>query len=231
MPVTRLRPSKTYARIIDQLSGLIAAGEYKPGDRLPTERDLAAQLGVSRVPVREALVAMELMGALEAKVGDGWFVRGLPQRWKEEGDTDPAPSDILHARLVVESETAYRAALVMDGPARDAILQTILDKERSMQEGRDPTAADGEFHLAIARAAGNPVLVGFVAHCWRLQGSGLYHKFDDLSGNVRNRFVRYLEEHRAIYAALEARDAARARAEMRKHLKGVLRDFVDSWRR
>jgi DNA-binding FadR family transcriptional regulator len=230
MPVTRLVPSKIYLRIIDQLGGLIETGEFKPGDRLPAERELARQLGVSRVPLREALVALELMGAVEAKVGDGWFVRGVPRRWKDDGDAAPTPSTILEARVVVESETAARAARAMDDEAAEPIRLSIAEMERAMREGLDPTAADCDFHTAVARAAANPVLTGFVTHCWRLQGKGLYHKFDDLSGNIRNRYERYLEEHKTIFLALKAHDPARARSQMRRHLKGVLLDFSTSWR-
>jgi GntR family uxuAB operon transcriptional repressor len=230
MPVMRLQPSKIYLRIINQLTGLIEAGEFRPGDRLPTERDLARQLGVSRVPVREALVAMELMGAVEAKVGDGWYVRGIPTRWKDDGEVEPTPSDILDARIVVESDTAHRAAELADTDSQEAIHQAIVDMERALQEGRDPTPADRDFHTTIARATGNSVLASLVAHLWRLQGLGLYHKFDHLSGNIRNRYMRYLDEHKTIYAALVAGNPRRARSEMRRHLKGVLRDFSSPWR-
>ena len=79
MPFQSIEPRRLYRQIADQIRALIRTGEFKPGSRLPPERDLAKQLGVSRPSVREALIALEVEGLVEVRIGSGIYVRGRPE--------------------------------------------------------------------------------------------------------------------------------------------------------
>src|SRR3954454_9398776 len=106
MPIHAIDTDRLYRKIARMLSDLIAAGEFVPGQRLPGERDLARQLGVSRPSVREALIALEVEGKVEIRVGSGVFVcqsRKLTPKPLDEGE---GPFELIRARWVVEGETA-----------------------------------------------------------------------------------------------------------------------------
>jgi DNA-binding FadR family transcriptional regulator len=121
MPVTPIKSKKLYLLIIDQLKPLIKDGEYGPGDRLPTERDLAQRLGVSRGPVREALVALELVDIVEGRVGEGWFVKRTVDSAPDIAVRDHPASDILEARLLVECGAVEQAACNLDDDDLNAL--------------------------------------------------------------------------------------------------------------
>src|SRR5579859_6723316 len=114
MPIHAVESQRLYRQIAGQLSALIASGEFPPGARLPSERELAVQLGVSRPSVREALIALEVEGKVEIRVGAGVFVSENPSKrpaaalaTEVEGE---GPFELLRARMTVEGETAALAA-------------------------------------------------------------------------------------------------------------------------
>jgi DNA-binding FadR family transcriptional regulator len=227
MPVTPIKSKKLYLRIIDQLKSLIKDGEFGPGDRLPTERDLAQRLGVSRGPVREALVALELVDIVEGRVGEGWFVRRMGDA-PEGSVRDHPPSDILEARLLVECAAIEQAACNLDDDDLNALRQAVDQFQEEIERERYDGQADRSFHLTLARASGNTVFTDLVASLWDLQNEQFFNRLDVVSGHQRERLHRYLDEHRAMFDALSARDTSRARAAMRQHLEGVNRDLLDS---
>jgi GntR family transcriptional repressor for pyruvate dehydrogenase complex len=140
VPITPVRTTKLYLLIVEQLKQLIQRGEFRPGDRLPTERELAQRLGVSRAPTREALVALELLDVVEGKVGEGWFVKRPPEASLDvNADQDRPPSDILRARLLVECATIEQAARQHDA-ADVAALATAVEGFQVSSRG-DSTAA------------------------------------------------------------------------------------------
>src|SRR6187399_2252016 len=112
MPLQAVENRRLYRQIADQIAALIERGEYAPGSRLPPERDLAKQLGVSRPSVREALIALEVEGLVEVRIGSGIYV----QPGNEDagvGDAHEAeagPYELLRARYVIEAECAALAA-------------------------------------------------------------------------------------------------------------------------
>src|SRR5450759_1533419 len=116
MPLQALEPRRLYRQIADQISVLISDGEYTPGARLPPERDLARQLGVSRPSVREALIALEVEGLLDVRVGSGIYVTHPGKRRRNDAlQGDSGPFEVIHARWLIEGECA---ALALDQPAR-----------------------------------------------------------------------------------------------------------------
>ena len=110
MPFQPVDSRRLYEQVADQIGALIRAGEFAPGQRLPAERDLAKSLRVSRPVVREAMIALEIGGLIEVRVGAGAFVRDQPLAPAAPINTGHSPSDILSARMLIEGETAALAA-------------------------------------------------------------------------------------------------------------------------
>lgn len=230
--VTRL-----YRMIADQIAGRIRAGDFPRGRRLPSERDLAEQLQVSRASIREALIALEIEGYVEVRVGTGVFVAdkegaglaaaaGTPPS-AAQGVDDIGPFDLLEARLIIEPECAGMAAQ----HATAAQLAAILDAHDGMSLTDSPGRHDREFHGAIAAACGNAALAAAVAHLWNLtQSSSVYRRMQDYFVDAKVWAVAHTE-HQRILTAIVARDPIRARHAMHAHLLGILarlrEDFGD----
>jgi GntR family transcriptional repressor for pyruvate dehydrogenase complex len=111
MPLQSIEPRRLYRQIAEQLRALIRAGEYPVGSRLPPERDLAAQLKVSRPSVREALIALEVEGLVEVRMGSGiWVIAPEPAPSAAYIDGVLSPFEIIRARQLIECELAALAA-------------------------------------------------------------------------------------------------------------------------
>src|SRR5450830_1108885 len=152
MPETATHEPRLYRIVADRIGQLIAAEGLLPGARLPSERDLATKLSVSRASLREALIALELGGVIEVRGGSGVYVSEIP----EPADTDlpeagPGPFEVLSARRLIESEIAAIAARVATDSAIDAILQAVVEMEKNHDNYSSNEQADRNFHLAIAR--------------------------------------------------------------------------------
>ncbi|RRH91020.1 GntR family transcriptional regulator, partial [Mesorhizobium tamadayense] len=111
MPIQAVEPRRLYRQVADQLRQLIDSGEFAVGDRLPTERELADQLRISRPTVREALIALEVEGRIRIRVGSGIYVTDRPNAAASEAETDEGPFELLRAREFVEGAIAAEAAL------------------------------------------------------------------------------------------------------------------------
>jgi DNA-binding FadR family transcriptional regulator len=223
---------RSYVGLAKQICDLIAAGEVGPRARLPSERTLAERFGVSRTQVREAIIALEVQGVVEVRVGSGIYVaQALPAR---TGTFDlprgPGPIETLRAREVIESEVAALAA----AERKDADLDRIFAALRTMRENMDDKAAneaaDREFHLAIAAATGNDVLRLVVTAMWdNSRADPLWKKIEEHFHTPALRAASQ-EDHQRIFAAIMARDAAGARTAMQAHLSRVIGEFSQAWR-
>jgi len=220
MPIQSIEPRRLYRQISDQLRELILAGEFKEGTRLPAERDLSLQLGVSRPSLREALIALEVEGFVEVRKGSGIYVS--PAQKRQPGalnlSGEEGPLELIRARALVEGEVAAIAAVTGRRSAFDAIEDAIDRMQAAANAGKTPLEADRLFHVRIAEATGNSVLVGVVERLFDLR---LRPLFDQLDGHFATSDVwaAAILEHRDILAALRAKDAARARATMRRHME------------
>lgn len=225
---------RLYRLIADQIAARIDAGEFKPGVRLPAERVLAERLGVSRASVREALIALELEGRVDVRVGSGIFVLDPRERVaaqngaasaRERRCVEVGPFDLLETRLLLEPEAAARAAT-------QALPEQREDLERAcaqLRQGTHHQEHDRDFHLAIARACGNAALGSAIAHVWDLcVNNRVFERMDE-------HYVSGLDweqaalEHERVMAAVRRRDSVGARTAMQDHLASVLarlrRDF------
>jgi len=211
---------RLYQQVAERIKKQIQAGSLSVGDRLPAEKDLAMQLGVSRPVVREALIALEIAGLVEIRTGSGTYVRDRSKLSLPMVDAGPGPFELLHARLLIEGEVAAEAAIRATDSDLTAIEGTLHDMERIMAAGAHAREADQAFHVTIANVAGNSVLADLVARLWHGMFSPMFHKLSDLTGHMAAQ-ERTLAEHKAIFAALSTHDPVGARAAMRRHLKTV----------
>lgn len=234
MPLQTVEPQRLYRQIAGQLRTLMTAGEFTPGSRLPAERDLAKQFGVSRPSVREALIALEVEGWVEVRTGSGVYV--LERAGQELADESKVPAaewgplELIRARKVIEGEIASLAAT----EATRAHIQAIADAIELMHEdiarGVAPLAGDRAFHTAIAQAGGNVVLLETVQIFWDARRGALFERLGDYFETVPS-WRMAITEHEAVLAAIRAQDAAGARAAMQNHMDKSHSRFSASWRR
>jgi DNA-binding FadR family transcriptional regulator len=221
MPLQAVATQRLYRQIADQLAELIRSGEFPPGERLPSERDLAQQLGVSRASVREALIALEIDGLIDIRVGSGVYVTA--RRVAAANSmlvAEPGPFEVLAARGLVEGETAALAA----ANATVADLARIRETLSLMREEFDARASalDGDalFHVRIAEASANGALAHLVKQLWDFRQGSMFRKIDQ-HFDVPARHAAAIGEHLAVIEAIERRDAEAARAAMLRHLDNV----------
>jgi DNA-binding FadR family transcriptional regulator len=211
---------RLYQQVADSIRKQIQSGSMAPGSRLPSEKLLAQQLGVSRPTVREAMIALEIAGLVEIRTGSGSYVRHRDSIAAPSVDTGPGPIELLNARMLIEGEIAAEAAQRATAEDLVEIAQTLTEMESIIARGEHSRSADQDFHVRIARASGNDVLASIVGELWAGMFSPLFHQFSERTRLVRRQDAA-LHEHRAIYAALRTHDAIGARAAMRHHLMQV----------
>jgi GntR family uxuAB operon transcriptional repressor len=214
---------RLYRVVASRIQQLIEAENIKGGERLPSERDLASKLSVSRTSLREALIALELGGIIEVRGGSGVYVSERVADTADVPEVGPGPFEVLAARRMIEVEVAAIAAKMATDSAIDAILVAVLEMERHHDERSGNEQADRNFHLALARATGNSALVGVIDYLWNQRGS-LWHKLKEHFQTEELR-KQTLIDHRAILEAIAAHDVAGARQSMRAHLERVTRTF------
>lgn len=231
MPLEAIEQRRLYRLIADQLRQLIDRGEYPVGSRLPSERELADMLEVSRPTVREALIALEVEGRLRIRVGSGIYVAALqPTAVVSLQPPIEGPFEVLRARAFLESAVAEEAArrVTREDIARlDAVLAEVgpvLTIERWID-------LDRRFHTAVVAPLGNVVLLRTVGE---LFDQRINPYFAQLSRHMSNESTWQAAhvEHVAIRDAIAARHPARAKAAMRGHLEQsherFARDFGES---
>jgi DNA-binding FadR family transcriptional regulator len=229
MPIQTVGTDRLYRKIARQLSDLIAAGEFTPGQRLPAERELSLQLGVSRPSVREALIALEIEGKVEVRVGSGVFVTSPGQApVASQGDEDEGPFETLAARRVVEGETAAWAARSATAEELAGLRAAVAELAKRCEANLGCDPPDRNFHLSIAQAAHNGAMVSLVLHLWDRGRGAMWRQMEKHFETPALRTAT-LRDHRAILKALEDHDPRAARTAMHRHLDRVARDFARGW--
>jgi DNA-binding FadR family transcriptional regulator len=220
MPLQAVEPRRLYRQIAEQLRLLIAAGEFPLGSRLPPERDLATQLNVSRPSVREALIALEVEGLVEVRMGSGIYVTALePASAARSAAADAlGPFDIIRARALIEAELAAVAARESTPALAKRLRGAIKTMEDDIARGTMPLRGDREFHLALAEASGNAALVRVVAELFDERNNPLFEQLGRHFENARS-WRAAVTEHRAVVRAVAAGEAAAARRAMQSHLQ------------
>jgi DNA-binding FadR family transcriptional regulator len=230
MPLQAVENRRLYRQIADQIAALIERGEYAPGARLPPERDLAKQLGVSRPSVREALIALEVEGYVEVRIGSGVYVQGpRPARAAAEGlPSDSGPFELIRARWLIEAECAALAAKHATRSQLRAMEDALEAMESHREQGGMPLDDDREFHERIAEASGNSALLMVVRTLWEQRASPLFRQLEH-HYDTPTLWAVALREHRAVLDAIARHDAPAARRAMRRHMDMAARRFSVSW--
>lgn len=221
-----VKTKKVYEEIIEQIKELIVAGQLQPGDKLLSERELAEKLKVSRASVREAFSAMEKMGLITIRPGEGSFIRQLsyegllaPLSFLLQVDID----DIMHlleVRKILETETAGLAAQRANQDDVAALYEALHAMQQDVAAGEIGDAADAAFHFAVVKATHNPILsrvMGAIsdvmANTFKTSRQRLYLVED---------MPQFLyEAHRGICEAIAAGSVKLARRRMHEHITMV----------
>lgn len=212
---------KLYQLAAATIAAAIQRGDYRPGQRIPSERDLAEEHGVSRPTIREALIALEVTGMVRSRHGSGIFVVDHPPADAQSLSLDIGAFELTEARRLFEGEAAALAALSITNADIERLEALIADMERENQAKVAGERADREFHLVIARATRNTAIVGVVESLWDARYSSplCQHMLERARGaGVQPR----IDEHLGILQAMRDRDPAAARAAMREHLARVI---------
>ncbi len=219
----QISSKRLFQTVAKQIENLIDEGLYPAGTRLPGERELAEKLGVSRVTIREAEIALQAIGRLEIKTGSGVYVSDNPPAMRH---ALPAVSafEVTEARLLIESETAALAAHNIDEVGIEQ-LERLVAKMRSGSE-EEANEADELFHLKIAEASNNAAMVHTVKSLWQMREEIPEIKQAYEAVCVHDAKSR-TEEHKAVFDAVKARDPAGARAAMREHFHRLIDAMLD----
>ena len=207
----------------EKLISHVISGDWKAGDRIPPERELCQQLGIARNSLREALKAMELIGMVDSRVGDGTFVcdrtqfLSRPLLWAFAGADHLELHDIMEARTLMEEDVAGLAAERGSRAEIDAIGHQVRLMRACISENKLIVEADMGFHLAVAAAAHNQLLTNAVQLLRNMMLQWIHYKL--LIPNVPSKVLR---RHEAIYQAIRKHNVAGARAAMRKHLEETI---------
>ncbi len=221
-----VKQKRIYQDIVAQIQRLLADGRLRPGFQLPSERELSELFQVSRASVREALRALESMGFIEIRSGEGTYVASTvesllsPLAFSIRQQRDGL-REIFEARRIVESEIAALAA-ERANPSEVQHLEAILKEQaRQIAKGETGVEADSAFHSTLAQAAKNKVFL-------RLNEAMVesLHEIRERSLQTDGRPARSLAGHRKILKAIRARNPAKARKAMLEHLEAIERNIV-----
>ena len=237
MPFRSVQPEKISTSVTHQIELLILRGILRPGERLPSERELSERLGISRPSLREAVAELQDKGLLTSKAGAGIYVAEVlggafsPALIRLFAAHDEAVFDYIAFRRDMEGLAAERAArLASDTDLR--VIQTIFDKMLAAHTKRDPAdeaLLDADFHLSIIEASHNVIMLHMMRSMYELLREGVFYNRQIM---FRNRSIRdlLLDQHRAINEAIQARDPAGARAAVEAHLNFVEQALTDQKR-
>lgn len=216
---------KLYQSVAQSVAEAIETGRYQPGQKLPSERELTELYNVSRPTIREAMIALEIRGLVEARHNSGVFVAAALPPPSDDPDLDIGAFGLAEARKLVEGETAALAAKTITDEEVSA-LYILLDRiGRDFERDVLDDSADRSFHLTIAKATRNAALLHIVETLWDLR-----HK----APLTREMFRRartigispFLNDHKAIVDALAARDPDASRRAMQAHLTNVMEELL-----
>ncbi|QQK77723.1 FadR family transcriptional regulator [Salicibibacter cibarius] len=221
MDVQKVKHHRVYEEVVKQLENMIFEGNLSPGDLLPTERKLAEDFGISRSTLREAYRILEREGIVETKPGGGRYISHRLDDYRdwnqlfEEIETATI-MDLLVAREVFETGIVERAARVATEEDVAAIKAALDEWGKDQSTEMKENSSDRNFHLTIAKATKNYVLVSFID----LQ-MDLIKKTIKKLGHLPNRRNEIYEEHKAIYQAIKNHDPEQAKSALLHHLGNV----------
>jgi GntR family transcriptional repressor for pyruvate dehydrogenase complex len=234
MPFQKIQTEKLSIAVVRQIELLILRGILRPGERLPSERELAERMGVSRPSLRDAIAELQEQGLLTAKAGSGIYVAEVlgsafsPALIRLFGSHEEAVFDYLSFRRDLEGLAAERAARL--GSTSDLkVVQAIFDRMEAAHDRnatQDEAQLDADFHMAIIEASHNVIMLHMMRSMYDLLRQGVFYNRQMMFQQRATREA-ILDQHRAINAALQARNPAEARLAVELHLDFVERCMKD----
>ncbi|MGY0398735.1 MAG: FadR/GntR family transcriptional regulator [Ostreibacterium sp.] len=230
---------RLYKRIAKHIKTSIENGELAIGEPLPSERELAKQLDVSRATIREAIIALEVLGWVETKLGSGIYVKNPPDErnihfsWNYDAEIAPylcntqevSPFSLLQARLLIEPEIAALAAITKSPTQLKGIKQAYLMNVEDNLRNSKVHLGDRLFHIRIAEAGGNDAYAMIIREL-------LGHQYGQMFSTLQRLYtpkdmpMRSQKEHLNILIAIEKGDAEAAKLAMQSHLQYVINIFT-----
>lgn len=221
---------RLYEQVLDRLRAYVAEGGLRAGDRLPTERDLAARLGVSRASVKQAIVVLEVQGLVEARHGGGTYLmrdgldRDVVEPVERLVERKKRLPDVLEAREALETKLAELAAERRTDHDLAALRSALEKMSADIEAGGLGIEGDRLFHAAVTAAAHSALLAEFMRE---IDGPIAESRTESL--RQPRRPGRSLVQHRAILEAIEAGAGGRAAAAMRRHVRSVAKVRLLEW--
>jgi len=222
----RISPRKISDEIIEQFKDMLSKGELKPGDELPSERELAEMLGVSRPPLREALNALQTMGFVDIRPRSKIVVRSVAEKFLADPVSILIAEDmdkifeLLEIRRAMESWVAYNAAKRASEEDIAKIAKIIETDQENLRLKRDDARTDADFHVSIAQATGNTIFSHLMASCYHILWNTQIVSRETLFKKEANREL-IAGQHLKIFTLIRDKDAEGAAREARRHI-----DFV-----
>jgi GntR family transcriptional repressor for pyruvate dehydrogenase complex len=225
-----IRVERVADKVADQLKKLISDGAVKVGDRLPPERDLAEQMGVSRASVREALQQLEMQGMLEIVHGGGSVVRNMTgQEIRKtleiflEQDRKRV-LELAELRAFMEAWAAKEAAKNRTDAELETMRGYLEEMERDFEKGQIRYDIDFKYHTEIAAATHNTIYLHLIDNIYTLISYSIkVHREEVFTGRGDQETI--LNHHRAVYNAIRDRAPEAAEEAMKEHLVFVVREF------
>ncbi|MTI65786.1 MAG: FadR family transcriptional regulator [Firmicutes bacterium] len=221
-----IKNKKVYEHVIEQIQNMIIDGVLKQGDRLPSERELASQLNVSRTSIREALRSLQIIGLIESRQGEGNFIKeNIDETLFEPLSimfmfNKDKPEDILDLRIAIEVQAAYLAAKRVTEEDKKE-LENILKKLNKVEkEGNEKIRAkyDKEFHYKIAKITGNYFIINLLNNISSLMESFIIYAREKILKAIDDKSL-LIYQHERIYNAIITNDSEKAASYMREHLE------------
>jgi GntR family transcriptional repressor for pyruvate dehydrogenase complex len=222
MPTDGLTPvvrTTLTADICRKMVSQLIRGTWGEGERIPAERELCQKLGVGRASLREALKALEIMGMIETRLGDGTYVCkrsdffSRPLLWAIASSSEADARELIEARMLIEVELAGLAAEHATMENLKEMGENLNQMEKAKKNPEEFVQADVNFHLAIGRAASNSILMNAL-HLIR----NLLQQWILSAVTVKGVPEKACAQHKRVLLAIKNKDGVAARKEMRKHL-------------
>lgn len=222
----KIKPKKISDEVYEQIKSIILSGKLKPGEKLPPERELAIELGVSRTSLREAIQKLEAQGFLYQVQGGGTFVKTitngiLDTAIEEFVKRDEAIFDLMEIRKILETWGAHTAALRATKEEIDTMRKYLDEMREAKEKGQIGHISDANFHFAISYGTHNVMLIHLMKN--------LFYWIEKVSYEVRSRMYTNPESHEAlfkqhtdIFNAIVARDPERAYDAMLVHMHYIV---------
>ncbi len=234
MPFQKIQSERLSQSVVRQVEQLILRGILRPGERLPSERDLADRMGVSRPSLREAVADLETRGLLVTRPGAGIFVADVlgsafsPALIRLFADHEDMAFDVLAFRRDIEGLAAERAATLASDTDLSVIAE-IFDRMEAAHHKRDPedeADLDARFHMAITEASHNVIMLHMMRSMDDLLRQGVFYNRQRM---FRSRVTResLLDQHRAIHLAVQARNPVAARRAVETHLSYIEKTLAE----